>query len=82
MKDESVIPKGYYCEDCPYWSIYPDKSYQENGYCEFLEKGDWDLNSEREYTNIKTGEVIEDAKFSLLWDGCKECYINMGDKDD
>ena len=55
-KDLSLIPRGMYCytflgwsEDrykvlpCPYWSIDKTKPPQENGYCHFLERGDWDL---------------------------------------
>lgn len=26
---------------CPYWSINARKPYQSNGYCNFLEEGDW-----------------------------------------
>jgi hypothetical protein len=26
---------------CPYWSLRSDKPNQMNGYCSFLEKGDW-----------------------------------------
>jgi hypothetical protein len=49
-KDKSLIPLGLYCythigpgkyEPCPYWSIRKDKPSQENGYCEFLNIGDW-----------------------------------------
>jgi len=45
MKDKSVIPEGIYCHGvngvCPYWSSREDKPEQENGYCSFLEMGDW-----------------------------------------
>ena len=46
MKDESIIPKGIYCHDadmkpCPYWSLDKAHEYQNNGYCSFLEDGDW-----------------------------------------
>lgn len=27
---------------CPYWSLREDKPRQENGYCAFLERGDWE----------------------------------------
>lgn len=27
---------------CPYWEIRPDKPEQDNGYCHYLEKGDWE----------------------------------------
>jgi hypothetical protein len=44
-KGTSVIPKGCYCYDkngnCPYWDAMSDKPSQMNGWCWFLEKGDW-----------------------------------------
>lgn len=99
MKDESVIPKGIYCHGdltkdengeyknyyiCPYWSVDKTKPEQENGYCSYLEKGDWDLNIEAEIVQVDTktgekGKVIskpgEETPFpwSLLWDQCKAC---------
>ena len=40
------IPKGLYCYDknnlCPYWSMRVGKPRQENGYCSYLERGDWE----------------------------------------
>lgn len=48
-KETSIfsIPQGIYCYDeeglCPYWSIDKDKPFQDNGYCHFLKKGDWEL---------------------------------------
>jgi len=30
---------------CPYWSLDPERPSQENGYCSFLKKGDWELKS-------------------------------------
>jgi hypothetical protein len=49
-KDQSLIPDGIYCYGirnnqryiCPYWSIRKDKPKQENGYCSFLDNGDWE----------------------------------------
>jgi hypothetical protein len=94
-KDKKLIPKGLYCYTfkngkravCPYWST--DKVhtiYQENGYCEYLGKGDWDLNEEY---NKEGGVKGWDGKgnplppadaheltMGLLWDMCKECNIN------
>lgn len=47
-KDKSIIPVGQYCYDengiCPYWDINGSKPEQENGYCGYLEKGDWELD--------------------------------------
>lgn len=41
------IPQGIYCCDseglCPYWSIQENKPTRRNGYCYFLQKGDWEL---------------------------------------
>jgi len=50
---KAQIPTGMYCytydQDghsklCPYWGIRDDKPEQENGYCAFLGKGDWDFD--------------------------------------
>lgn len=92
--DKSVIPKGVYCYDdkgiCPYWSIAEDAEEQENGYCKFLGKGDREFNQENEDDEIlvsrngvhKTMKMKDLAiGFSLLWDQCKECEINMEDED-
>jgi len=85
-KDKKLIPKGVYCYDekgvCPYWSLRKDKPYQFNGYCSYLEKGDWELNKKYVMRGVWTnnkGEVVEGPKefpLSLLWDQCKECGIN------
>lgn len=31
----------YETEKCPYWSMREDKPRQQNGYCSFLDAGDW-----------------------------------------
>ena len=45
-----LIPRGMYCHDgsnhnnvCPFWSVRMYYPYRENGYCSYLEKGDWEL---------------------------------------
>lgn len=48
MKDKNVIPKGPYCYEardkyCPYFEIVEDKPAQMNGYCHYLEQGDWEF---------------------------------------
>ena len=63
MKDTCLIPYGSYCKNCPYWSLDKSKPYQRNGYCNFLERGDW--------------EIGENSWDSLLWDKVKECNINV-----
>ena len=58
MNDTSKIPRGIYCHtitsskngkrkinSCQYWSMREDKPYQENGYCSYLKRGDWELDS-------------------------------------
>ena len=102
-KDTKLIPKGLYCYTslkvnkegnkfeivgiCPYYKKVKNKHTQENGYCSFLGKGDWDLNKEQKWERIKIvdgkEEVIEEKSaneiglpMSLLWDMCKECGIN------
>lgn len=39
------IPQGSYCYDeeglCPYWTVNKNKPHQMNGYCYFMEMGDW-----------------------------------------
>ena len=57
IKNINLIPRGMYCYKhikelksgelriigvCSYWEIRQDKPYQENGYCSFLEEGDWE----------------------------------------
>ena len=81
---KKIIPHGDYCYDekglCPYWDIDDDRPYQYNGYCWFLEQGDWELESEMTFKNKKTGEVLRGDDMpipvSLLWDQCKHCGIN------
>lgn len=74
-KDESVIPAGLYCYDkngvCPYWSLREDKPKQRNGYCSFLERGDWEVTD----PELPEDHPIQTAH-SLLWDQVKECGVN------
>ena len=56
-KDESLIPEGVYCyeilgpgsspgslhvKNCPYWDRDDAQLSQEDGYCHFLERSDWE----------------------------------------
>jgi hypothetical protein len=63
IKVVESIPQGIYCYDddgvCPFWSIRKDKPEQENGYCSFLKKGDWDFN----YCSLLWNKVKECDKF-------------------
>lgn len=46
MRDTNGIPSGLYCYDehgrCPHWGKDSKREPQENGYCSFLKRGDWD----------------------------------------
>ena len=83
---EKYIPYGHYCHatlenenECPFWNFDNEKPEQDNGYCHYLKRGDWDLHGKGEIFNVKTGEKIEieDYPWGLLWDMCKECEVNM-----
>lgn len=92
-KDTSVIPNGHYCYSydsdnnlikCPYWKIIPDRPEQENGWCDYLEKGDVEIIAEGGYYQVdKNNNVIPNSEigFSLLFDSCKECGINIDDEE-
>ena len=68
-KDISLIPNGSYCYEqkdgkkciCPYFELRNDKPSQNNGYCHYIERGDWQVSS--------------NSWDSLLWDQVKECGI-------
>ena len=94
-KDISKIPEGLYCYTiiknkevrCPYWGIdqTPGRDPQENGYCSYLEKSDWDLNEVKRDISLTFKGITEVFKNtsphelgwndSLLWDQIKECNI-------
>ena len=95
-KDKSKIPSGRYCYTtaskkrviCPYWSSKDDLPEQENGYCSYLGKSDWDLNEEWDkegrivvYRGGKgialQGGTCHTLSMSLLWDQCKECGVKL-----
>jgi hypothetical protein len=96
-KDKSKIPYGYYCYDengvCPYWKRVKNRSKYENGFCDYLGYGDWDVNEKEVLTgqtkDPKTGKIIQLEKgtghqlgllFSTIWDQVKECNINIHKK--
>lgn len=62
---EKIIPeKTFYCEGCPFGVTSEIATFfygeQSNGYCYYLNKGDFSLQNATQ----------------ILWDGCKECNIN------
>lgn len=56
--DTSKIPPGSYCYEllevspegvqkvkpCPFWELRKDKPSQDNGYCHYLKRGDWECS--------------------------------------
>jgi len=83
-----LIPKGVYCDGCPFWFRDGGRPEQENGYCSYLKKGDWDLNEDMAdedfIVSTMDGDkavtsIIKGRDFpfgmALLWDGCKECGV-------
>jgi hypothetical protein len=73
---------------CPFWSIDETKPEQENGYCDYLGKSDWDINEEVGDIEWRDGEgntritKAHEIPISLLWDQCKECDINLEYEDE
>lgn len=63
-RDITDIPAGVYCYDengvCPYWTLQVDKPYQENGYCHFLQKGDWELMGGLLWDQCKECSIFKD----------------------
>jgi len=48
---KQLIPQGSYCYSrdangaitlCPFWSRTESRPHQENGFCHFLKRGDWE----------------------------------------
>jgi len=72
--------KGIKINPCPFWDADEARPEQECGYCHYLKRGDWDINSQGgTIINMKTGEHIHLDYYpfgGLLWDMCKECGIN------
>ena len=80
-----LIPRGMYCDGCPFHFIDKTLPKQMNGYCSYLGKSDVDFYNEQPDTleieqrqpdgTYKKRIVPKEEMFSmsLLWDGCKEC---------
>lgn len=82
------IPKGEYChsddsrsKSCPYWRKIYDRLEQEDGWCDYLGKGDIEIKNESYSTGIYPEEIKDEIfeGFSLLWDKCKECGIKISE---
>jgi hypothetical protein len=93
-----LIPSGLYCYDivqgkrvyCPFYSIDKTRPVQENGYCSYIGKGDWDINEEypkdieinkKQSDGTYKKEMVKRVRdtifwgMGLLWDACKECGV-------
>lgn len=66
---EKVIPQGCYCYTydekgkqitCPYWSLTKSYPKQENGYCSYLKKGDWEGYCTHLWDQVKECEINRD----------------------
>lgn len=79
---EKEIPRGNYCYNhvngkeirCPYWFLTRLHESQNNGYCFYLEIGDWMEVPENQWSN---GNNI--TYKGLLWDQVKLCGINKSE---
>ena len=69
---EKFIPKGDYCYVykkyvCPFWSININKPHQMNGFCKFLQRGDWqDKGIGLIWDSCKECGIKEDGEFKGL----------------
>ena len=88
--DTSVIPKGYYCYDdkgkCPYWELRSDKPKEENGYCKYLQIGDWEEDGMsllfdqckecniNTYTSIKVVTIISIIEYVTITTTIDFCF--------
>lgn len=88
INPEQYIPIGCYCYDengiCPFWDKDETKDIQKDGYCHYLKRSDFDINSEGgTIIDMKTNEEIKLDYYpfgGLLWDQCKECGIKNYEK--
>lgn len=73
-KDTDCIPEGIYC-----YQVTSEDGRREYHPCLY-----WSLNPDEDYMNNGHCSYLEQGDWevdgvSLLWDGCKECGIKMGD---
>ena len=69
QKAKAVIPHGCYCYDengtCPFWDRWDHLPEQSNGYCHWMQCGDWEedgtmlLWDQCKECGINTEEVVE-----------------------
>lgn len=66
IANEKDYSQGFHILSCPFWELKKSQPEQENGYCKLLDVGDWE----------------EDVGFGMLWDGIKECGVNLDEKEE
>lgn len=75
---EKYIPDGMYCYDkevCPFWDSKPGEyPKQEDGYCHYLGKSDWDINHEHEDDIV----IVHSHKGDEIGKPLKEIYGDPG----
>ena len=73
---KSRIPKGCYCYDengiCPFWCREPTQQPQEDGYCSYLGKGDWQLSCGLLWDQVKECGVNDDENEAIASNGCSD----------
>ena len=76
MSKHPEIPVGPYCygadnKQCPHWAVRDDREHQNNGYCSFLERGDWEgdgnllLCENSKVCGINDPELIDFSQLKL-----------------
>lgn len=46
-------------KNCPYWNIHVDKPMQMNGYCHYLDRGDWEDGLTFLWDQVKACDIKE-----------------------
>lgn len=64
---------------CKYWEHHPEHGNHNDGYCSYLEVGDWMEVDKNAWTNARTGET---NYMGLLWDQVKLCNHNPYTKEE
>jgi hypothetical protein len=94
LKDDCMVICRSKQNYCPFYSVDANHGPQENGYCSYLGKGDWDINNEypaliecqvkQQDGTMKPTMVPKEEllPLSLLWDSVKECGIKFNTKVD
>lgn len=92
--DKSVIPKGDYCDECPYWKYLgtvkyhanpPNETYTQCIYESVCKKSDrcWKKKStecQRKIVRCEYLDLTDNEENTLLWDKCKVCGVNLEDE--